>query len=270
MNIMKQNFKIYDQDISNFSQDGCVVLRGVFKEWVRILQEGVEKLIINPSPRERSYKPEDGSSPFFQDLCNWQRIKEFEDFVFNSCVGEISAQLMNSKSSIFFHDHVLVKEPGSSIVTPWHQDQPYYCTSGLQTVSFWIPLDFVPKHISLQCIAGSHLWGKIHKPKRFDGSDLFENDDSEEVPDIDNNKEKYKILSWQMEPGDAVAFNFRTLHGASANSGQLSRRRVFSARVVGDDAIFVDRKGKGSPPFDHLNLKTGDKLSGEDFPLIFK
>ena len=261
---------IDEKQIEFFSKNGAIFLKGYFSDWIEVLKSGIEKLIDNPSPRERSYKPKDGTAPFFQDLCNWQRIKEFEDFVFNSCVGEISAQLMNSKSSIFFHDHVLVKEPGSSIVTPWHQDQPYYCTSGLQTVSFWIPLDFVPKHISLQCIAGSHLWGKIHKPKRFDGSDLFENDDSEEVPDIDNNKEKYKILSWQMEPGDAVAFNFRTLHGASANSGQLSRRRVFSARVVGDDAIFVDRKGKGSPPFDHLNLKTGDKLSGEDFPLIFK
>ena len=266
---MSENFKINDENISNFSKDGCVVLRGVFREWVNILQEGIETLINNPSPRERSYQPEDGSAPFFQDLCNWQRINEFKDFIFNSCIGDLSVQLMNSKSAIFFHDHVLVKEPGSSIVTPWHQDQPYYCTSGMQTVSFWIPLDAIPKHISLQCIAGSHLWGKIHKPKRFDGSDLFENDNSEEVPDIDNNKEKYKILSWEMQPGDAVAFNFRTLHGASANSGQHSRRRVFSARVVGDDAVFVDRKGKGSPPFDHLKLKTGDKLSGEDFPFIF-
>ena len=49
-----------------------------------------------------------------------------------------------------------------------------------------------------------------------------------------------------------------------------SRRRVFSARIVGDDAFFVDRQGKGSPPFENINLKTGDKLTGREFPIIYK
>ena len=39
---------------------------------------------------------------------------------------------------------------------------------------------------------------------------------------------------------------------------------------MGDDAVFVDKKGKGSPPFDHLTLKDGDKLTGDDFPLVYK
>ena len=37
---------------------------------------------------------------------------------------------------------------------------------------------------TLCCISGSHKWGKLHKPKRFDGTDLFENDNSEDVPDM--------------------------------------------------------------------------------------
>ena len=27
----------------------------------------------------------------------------------------------------FFHEHALVKEPGTSEITPWHHDEPYYC-----------------------------------------------------------------------------------------------------------------------------------------------
>lgn len=73
-----------------------------------------------------------------------------------------------------------------------------------------------------------------------------------------------------MQPGDAVAFDFRTVHGASANKARASRRRVFSARWVGDDAVFADRKGKGSPPFKHLALKDGDKLDGPDFPVAYR
>ena len=89
-----------------------------------------------------------------------------------------------------------------------------------------------------------------------------------EVPDINANRNDYKILSWEIRAGDAIAFDFRTLHGASENVNKLSRRRIFSARIVGDDAFFVDRGGKGSPPFENIKLKTGDKLVGEEFPII--
>ena len=258
-----------DDDIERFAEDGAIVLRGLFADWVTPLARGIERLMGDPSPRERSYQPEDGSARFFQDLCNWQRIDEFRDFVLTSPAGAVAAALMRSSTGRFFHDHVLVKEPGTSIVTPWHQDAPYYCVEGEQSVSFWIPLDPVPKETSLQCVAGSHRWGRIHKPKRFNGVDLYENDDREEMPDIDANREAYRILSWPLQPGDAVAFDFRCIHGAAANSGQASRRRAFSARWVGDDAVFVDRKGKGSPPFDHLTLKTGDALDGPDFPVVY-
>lgn len=257
-----------DAEVERFAQDGVILLRGVFADWVEPLRRGIETLMADPSPLERSYQPEDGSARFFQDLCNWQRIDEFRDFVRNSPAGAVAAKLMQSETGRFFHDHVLVKEPGTSIVTPWHQDQPYYCTDGRQSVSFWIPLDAVPEETALQCVAGSHLWGKDHKPKRFDGTDLYEDDDYEEMPDIENNRDEYRILSWAMQAGDAVAFNFRTVHGAAANTGQGSRRRVFSARWVGDDAVFVDRKGKGSPPFRQLTLKTGDALDGPEFPVV--
>ncbi len=257
-------------DVEKFAEDGVIVLRGLFADWVAPLRQGIETLMADPSPRERSYKPADGSAPFFQDLCNWQRIDEFREFVLTSPAGAVAAKLMQSKTGRFFHDHVLVKEPGTSIVTPWHQDQPYYCTEGKQSVSFWIPLDPVPEETSLQCVAGSHRLGRTHKPKRFDGSDLYENDDREAVPDIDGNRDQYRILSWALQPGDAVAFNFRVIHGAAANTGQGSRRRAFSARWVGDDAVFADRKGKGSPPFDHLTLKTGDALDGPDFPVVHR
>ena len=57
----------------------------------------------------------------------------------------------------------------------------------------------------------------LHKPKRFNGNDLYENDESVEVPDINANRNDYKILSWEIKAGDAIAFDFRTLHGASEN-----------------------------------------------------
>jgi ectoine hydroxylase-related dioxygenase (phytanoyl-CoA dioxygenase family) len=254
--------------IEAYRADGAVVLRGLFADWIAPLREGVEQLMAAPSPLERSYQPE-GSARFFQDLCNWQRIAAFRDFVFRSPAAAVAATLMGSREARFFHDHVLVKEPGTALVTPWHQDLPYYCVGGPHHLSLWIPLDPVPRETSLECVAGSHLWGITHKPKRFDGTDLYVGDDRIPMPDIDAKRADYRILGWALEPGDAVAFDFASVHGAAATQGAQHRRRVFSARWVGEDSCFIDRQGKGSPPFRHLTLKTGEPLDGPDFPVVY-
>lgn len=264
-----QKYPVTGEMIETFARDGVIFLPGLFRDWVDPVAGGIAALMRDPSPLERSYTPADGSAPFFQDLCNWQRIDAFRDFVTASAAAETGARLMQSRTCRLFHDHVLVKEPGTSVVTPWHQDQPYYCTSGEQSISFWMPLDPVPRETALRCVAGSHLWNKQHKPKRFDGTDLYEGDDAEEMPDIDGQPDRYDIRAWDMQPGDAVAFDFRTVHGAAANQGQGTRRRAFSTRWVGDDAVFRDRGGKGSPPFPHLTLQTGQPLEGADFPVLY-
>ena len=43
---------------------------------------------------------------------------------------------MGSSVVRLYHDHMLVKEPGTKQETPWHQDQPYYNVDGRQNVSF--------------------------------------------------------------------------------------------------------------------------------------
>lgn len=261
---------ISESTVAEFERDGVVVLRGVFRAWVDTLAEGVAEVMRHPSELERSYYPKDGSAPFFQDYCNWQRIAGFRAFIFESPAGELAAQLMGSSIARFFHDHILVKQPGNSTVTPWHHDQPYYCVTGARTVSFWTPLDPVPRAISLQCVAGSHRWNSAgYRPKRFDGTPLYPEDDLEEMPDIDAQRDELPIRSWDMEPGDAVAFDFRTIHGAAANQSAIARR-VFSSRWVGADARFVQRGAKGSPPFPHLQLTDGAAFDAPEFPVAFR
>jgi ectoine hydroxylase-related dioxygenase (phytanoyl-CoA dioxygenase family) len=85
------------------------------------------------------------------------------------------------------------------------------------------------------------------------------------VPDPD--KEGMRVLEWEMEPGDAVAFNYRTLHGARGNSTQ-NRRRAFSLRLVGDDAVYVDRPGRTSPPYPGHDMQAGQRLREDWFPYL--
>ena len=49
---------VSDNDISEFDKDGVIVLRGAFANWVEQLGKGIQQLMANPSPNERSYNLE--------------------------------------------------------------------------------------------------------------------------------------------------------------------------------------------------------------------
>lgn len=258
---------ISQEQIDRFQQDGAVVLRDVFGPWVESVRQAIEENKANPSWRERTYTPDGDQSAFFQDYCVWQDFAGYRSLVIESPMAALAATLMQSRTARVFHDHILVKEPGSSITTPWHQDQPYYLVEGDQNVSFWVPLDPVPRERTIEYVSGSHRWGKQFKPKRFDGTDLFPGDTAEAVPDIDTERDNLDILGWDVQPGDAVAFTFRTLHGAPANASP-ARRRVVSIRWVGDDARFVKRAGTTSPAFPDLDFQDGAPFDAPIFPVI--
>ena len=46
-------------------------------------------------------------------------------------------------------------------------------------------------------------------------------------------------------------------------------RRVFSARWVGDDAVYAKRAGRTSPPFPGLTLADGAPLDDPLFPVVY-
>jgi ectoine hydroxylase-related dioxygenase (phytanoyl-CoA dioxygenase family) len=255
--------------IDAFRRDGAVALRGVFGEWVEKLRAGVARNLAAPSTDVKIYQGKDGAGRFVGDYCNWDRIPEYRDFIFHSGAAEIGRALLGSRTVRLFHEHVLVKEAGADVPTPWHQDQPYYCVDGSQTVSLWIPLDRVPRERTLEFVGGSHLWGKYFRPERFNKQPLNANDGLEPVPDIDGHRADYTILGWALEPGDAVAFNYRTLHGAPANTSKVEQRRAFSLRLLGDDVRFARREGiVTSPPFRGVTLRHGDPMEAPEFPLL--
>ena len=267
MSVLAGDRSLVDEaTVEAFRRDGAIVLRGLFGDWIETLRAGVEKNIAEPSADVRIY--DGGEGRFFGDYCNWNRIPEYRDFVFHSPAAEVARRLMGSRSVRLFHEHVLVKEPGAEVPTPWHHDQPYYCVDGKQNVSLWAPLDPVGRETVPEFVAGSHAWGRWFRPERFNRTPLFADDGMEPVPDIDAEREKYRILGWDLEPGDAVAFHFMTLHGAPANRSRQRRRRAVSTRWIGDDAVFAQRKGVTSPPFRGLALKPGEPMDAPEFPLV--
>ena len=129
--------QITKEMIDTYQREGVVLIKGLWADWVDVIRKGVERNMAEPGPyAAENLKPGEGGR-FFDDYCNWERIPEFADVIRNSAAAEVAAQLMGSDTVQMFHDHVLVKEPGTSKPTPWHQDGPYYFVEGSQNVSFW-------------------------------------------------------------------------------------------------------------------------------------
>lgn len=266
-------FRLTDADIAAFRRDGAVCLpKAVAADWVERLARGVEHNRAHPGTMVQHYTDADGDGAYFGDYCNWRQIPDFAVFVFESPMAGHAAKLMSSDRAQFFHEHVLVKDPGTHEVTPWHHDQPYYVVDGDQVVSFWVALDPVAQPVCPRFVAGSHRWGRLFYPRRFkDGTDYdYAGEGFETMPDIDAGIAEYRLLSWALEPGDAIAFHFKTVHDAPANNAD-KRRRAIAFRWLGDDARYAQRPGTPSPPYPDMGIdqQPGERLREDWFPTVW-
>ncbi len=262
-----------DAAVDDFAAAGATVLRSVLSdEWLERLAQGVEHNRTHPSRWSHWYTDENEAVGFWTDYVTWPDVPAYRDAAFASPLPVLARAMMGSQSVRFFHEHVLVKEPGATERTPWHHDQPYYCLDGDQTVSLWAPLDPVPAATGMRFIAGSHRWNRWFVPRRFIDHSSYSPGGGryEIVPDLDAEIASggHEVLAFDVDPGDVIAFHFRTLHDAPGN--RLStRRRAVSFRFVGDDAVFAERPWQVSPPYDARGLVPGGPL-GDDprFPVV--
>ena len=260
-----------DAEVDVYVRDGVVVLRGALDETVlELLARGVEHNRLHPSRWAYQYSVEGETTGFWTDYVTWPDVPEYRSVVFGRGLGAVARRLMRSGTSRFFHEHVLVKEAGTQERTPWHHDQPYYCVDGDMNVSMWIPLDPVPAAAGMEFVAGSHRWGRRFVPRRFldhvpyaDAGAGFEL-----VPDIDAERDAHRIVSFDVQPGDLIAFHFRVLHDAPGTEALDHPRRAVSLRWLGDDARFALRPWLHSPPFEQEMLEEGSDLDDPRFPLV--
>ena len=252
--------------IGDFWRDGAVCVRNAFDEMeVARFEAAIAAVLAAPSPLGiRASREDDGL--FFEDFCNADRIEEVHAAVHGTSAAGLAHQIMGGETTRFYHDHVLVKEAGTAQRTPWHQDLPYYNVDGRLNVSLWIPVDRVPAETSLRFIAGSHR-GPWYLPRTFAEGDAkwFPEGTLEELPGEDQIATLGEVLQWELEPGDAVAFHMLTVHSAA---GTAERRRVLSLRFLGEDMVFAERPWRTSPPFEGVQVRTGQPVRGEQFPVM--
>lgn len=280
-----------------YLRDGATIIRGVIPpEWLKLLAEATERLMGSPEGAGRNYSRE-GEGRFFGDIFAYLRMPEYKDFILSSGVGELVAGIMDSSTVRFFYDQPLVKEPGSSLRTPWHQDSAYWPCTGQQVVSVWLPLDSATSENGvLSYVKGSHKWNSYHPMEEWSQSEDIDNRDQivEDLPqedpgpgatkkqvrtisDINEHPENYEFVSWSVEPGDILLHQMDTIHGANGNLTQNMRRRAIALRFFGDDARWNEAKPhfmrylkKDVPEFPYPKHETGDLITDPLFPIVWQ
>ncbi|MGB6054517.1 MAG: phytanoyl-CoA dioxygenase family protein [Burkholderiaceae bacterium] len=261
------------EQIDAFQRDGAICLRQLLNaDEVALLRDGIDANIAAPSPRAKVASAPGDPGFFLEDFCNWQHNDAYRRVIMDGPLGAAAGRLMQSRTARLYHDHMLVKEPGTRQKTPWHQDQPYYNIDGRQNVSMWIPVDPVRRHSTLEFVAGSHL-GPWLMPRSFMKNEAkwFPEGSLADLPDVDADRSHFNILGWEIEPGDVVCFHMLTLHAAGGVDGDR-RRRVFSVRFLGDDVRHAPRNWVTSPDFPGLaeQLPAGAPMEHELFPLLWR
>ncbi len=257
--------------VAAFARDGVVCVRGALDPAeVTTAAEAIETVLDRPSPLAQVASGADDPGRFFEDFCRWTEVDAIDQLARGSRVPAIAAALMATPQVRLYHDHVLVKEGGTAQRTPWHQDQPYYNVDG-RGVSAWIPVDPVPEAGCLELLAGSHS-GPWLMPRTFLTGEAkwFPEGSLVELPDIEADRDAFDLRQYDLQPGDAIFFDFLTVHGAPGFPFG-GRRRVLSLRYLSADVRHAPRRWRTSPPFEGLadELPAGAEMDHPLFPVVW-
>ena len=271
--------------IQAYERDGVTCLRGAFEQrWIDRLSEGMEIAIQNGTRGRVTADPQvalDGDlvfnigrpgepGLFFYDSFMWKTMEQFREFIFDSPVADYAMRIMRSESLILYFDFMLVKEPGTSMVTPWHYDESYWPISGDQACNFWISLDHMPIETVLHFVRGSHRWDHSYRAVHFANQKHPEIDyanlpDLPRVPNWHMEPGDHEIIYAPLEPGDCLIFHNRTHHFGPGNSLVSTRRRALATHWFGDDVRYDDKPQETDPPYRGENLVHGGSMECETF-----
>jgi ectoine hydroxylase-related dioxygenase (phytanoyl-CoA dioxygenase family) len=257
--------------IDSFAANGVVCVRGVLDpaELADAI-DAIDAVLARPGPLAQVASDDDDPGAFIEDFRRWQEVPAIERLARHSALPAIAAALMATEQVRFYHDHVLVKEGQTRQRTPWHQDQPYYNVDGAG-VSAWMPVDPVPLAGCLELIAGSHR-GPWLMPRTFLAGEAkwFPEGSLAEIPDVEADRSAFDIRSYDLQPGDAIFFDFLSVHGAPGFPFD-GRRRVLSLRYLSAAARHAPRRWRTSPPFEGLEgeLAAGAPMDHPLFPVVW-
>lgn len=272
---------VTDSDIEAFRRDGAVCLRGSFEpHWIDELRAGIDADLADPSPRLARHTGAPDAPAYLEDFWVWDRIPQFRRFVHESPCAALAARLLGAERVNLVMDNWFLREAGSPSRPPFHQDLAYFDFEGTMCV-LWLPLEPVSRDNGIAFVRGSHLWEKLFMRVRFaDGHRRDGPGEGVEVrgrtyhtpPDVAADPGAYDLLRWDLELGDCIFFDMRTLHGGLSEVLPTETVRRFTLRMTAPDGRIRYRGDWAAGEraiFEAEGYGDGDAIDGPFFPRLW-
>lgn len=256
---------ITQEHIDTYARDGVVCVRGMFdRAWIDLLRPVAERVIEMPESEKNKVRT-------FGNKHLWHGFPEFRRYAFESPAAEIVARIQQTNFSRFFFDQVWAKAPHSTNKTPWHTDRMGWPVDGQMVPSFWMAISNVVKANSLECVAGSHKDATMYWNKTQNSRQMIQPPDRPNFPDYGLRRDDptVKLLSWDMEPGDAILIHPWCFHYSCGNPTPNWRIAV-STRWFGEDIRWNPRpESINHPGYSFDEMVKGQMPDGPLFPVVW-
>lgn len=270
--------EVSNKHIQQFRKDGVVKLCDVFStEYLELLRSGIRRNLQTPSPRFAERTIDKSGPRYCEDFWVWSEFEEFEQFIRRSQIAGIGGQLMGARRCNLVMDNWFLREAGTKARAPWHHDISYFDFDGSMCV-VWVPLEAIDKKDCIELVRGSHLWNKLFMRVWFDGHEAAQaagwvnGQYYHAPPPIDEQRSQYDIVSFDMDVGDCLVFDIRTLHGSHPDSVPSSTQRRYTIRLAAENARLLYRGDWAKNErriIEAAGHKEGDEINSDFFPCLW-
>lgn len=264
---------VTSEQIAQFQRDGAILIRGALNgEEIAMLNKGVEEASADPGSGYMHLTSPEGKGRTRLGMFPSFRCPSLDALLATGTIPEIAGRLMGCLSAQLIFDQTLAKQAGLVNPTPWHQDTTYLRVHGFEMARVWLSADPSPRDITVRTVRGSHRWNVTYATKFYESEAVLASAEADQlsgtgrstpalpfVPDIARYPESFDIMSWDVEPGDALVFYANVLHGAGGKALHATPRRAFASMWGGPD-IRYHRTGDGDA------TPTSAEAKGIDLP----
>jgi ectoine hydroxylase-related dioxygenase (phytanoyl-CoA dioxygenase family) len=182
----------------------------------------------------------------FNDFSNPDNAEQYVGMIKELGLHHFVAALWDSENVWFLGEELFVKSGGKSGRSPWHQDTAYLAATGAHLANIWISFESLPRENVLEIVRGSHRGVQYDGAAYVDPSDptrpLWGDGTFPRLPDIEADRAKdpasWDVVSWALEPGDALVFHSGTLHGGAPVTPACPTRHTLVLRFFGDELFY--------------------------------
>ena len=258
--LFQSPYAVADEQVHFYREHGYVRFDGVLgPDEVEAVRAALAEAVANRRGLHRDLAGADGQEKILQMLNLWEQHDVLKAYATSPRLAGIAQRLTGSSTLHLFHDQALIKKPGPSAASPWHQDQPYWPSREPGMLSCWMALDDVTvDRGAMQFIPGSHRWGEF-APISFAG-------DGPPLRELvsDAQRAAWRPVPVELQAGDCTWHHGLTAHYTRPNTTDHVRRALVTIYIP-EGITYAAESKMDHPLSPTITSRKGEPLRGTKF-----